>query len=184
VCSPKNTTRHYLYYSTQRTARCSLLITTLTQLTPSYIVHPASFSALTKTYREKRMTSTSNNEYQEAPSLTASEGGMLGSNSPEPAPVAEQQKEHSESSHSMPCNPPKELDADAGQRGRSKSRSFVHPSHRYHQTMVTRSTEAGQLLKLRFDVSSVYASAHRYRSASRSASRCQSVDRSQQRRGA
>ena len=125
------------------------------------------------------MTSTRDNDYQEA---TSGEG-MLENDSPEPTPAAEQQKEHSESSHSMPCNPPKEVDEDAGQRGRSKSRSFVHPSHRYHHTMVTRSTEAGQLLKLRFDVSSISTSAHRYRSASRSASRSQSVDRSQQRRG-
>jgi hypothetical protein len=126
------------------------------------------------------MNSTRNNDYQEPPALTSGEG-ELGSDSPEPAPVAEQQKEHKESSHPMPCNPPKELDEDAGHRGRSKSRrTFVHPSHRYHQTMVTRSTEAGQLLKLRFDVSAVSASAHRYRSASRS----QSVDRSQQHRGA
>jgi hypothetical protein len=131
------------------------------------------------------MTSTSNSDYQESPAITPVEGALAESDSPEPAPLAEQQKEQrKESYHLMPCNPPnppKELDEDAGQRGRSKSRrTLVHPSHRYHQTMVTRSREAGQLLKLRFDVSAVSTSAHRYRSASRS----QSVDRSQQHRGA
>lgn len=67
--------------------------------------------------------------------------------------------------------------AQARHRGRSKSRrSSVQPAERYHQTMMSRSAEAEQLLKLRF--------AHYRRSASRSASRSQSVDRSQHRRSA
>jgi hypothetical protein len=125
------------------------------------------------------MSSTTN--YQESPAHSIGKESRI-SDCPEPSPVAEQQKEHCDASHSTTCNPPEEHDedadhdADVGQRGRSKCRTFVHPAQRYHQTLVRSGTEAERLLKIRYAVS---ASAQRYRSASRS----QSVDRSQHRRG-